>query len=235
VNALARSIRELGWLDGCLYALARLLTTASGGRALLYKYYFVEQPIPEKRRLSPARGASLEIRRMAAGDPVLADFPRPQWVFPYRFDQLAICLAALKEGKGIGFLWFTLSAYQEDEVRCRYVPLPEGVSAWDFDVYVAPEHRTGIAFMKLWDEANMLLSSRGFRWSLSRISAFNAGSMLAHAKMGASPIGSAVFLKLGGWQLCVASLPPYVHFSTHAGSFPTLRLSAAGARATERR
>jgi hypothetical protein len=221
---LRAALRELGWLDGSLYALDRTLAAMSGERLRLHKYYFVAQPIREKPWLPPGRGEKLEARWVTASDRIIERIPRPDWAAPHRFGQGAMCLALLKDGTCIGFGWFTLGAYQEDEVRCRYVPLPAGKSVWDFDVYLEPEHRTGIAFLKLWDEANGFFAERDVRWSLSRISAFNKGSLRAHARMGAAPIGSALFLTLGPLQVCAMTCPPFFHFSRSRDSFPTLAL-----------
>jgi hypothetical protein len=230
---IQETIRRLGWLNGCLYALDRLLAIVSRGRARLHKYYFVAQPISEKRWLPAQRGANLEVRRVTESDPIVKEFPRPDWAIPYRFKQGAVCLAGFKAGELIGFLWFTLGAYQEDEVHCRYVPLPAGKSAWDFDVYLHPEHRNGIAFLKLWDEANSFLAARDIRWSLSRISAFNRRSMLSHARMGARRIGVASFLTIASCQLSVATVRPYFYFSRHPDSFPIFALDPEGARRNE--
>ena len=220
---MMRNIRDLA--DACLYRLDRSIAALSGSRARLRKYYFIAQPVSTKRWLPPQRGANVEIRRFTASDPVIKEIPRPDWAIPYRFQQGAICLAALKERKCIGCLWLTLGPYQEDEVRCRYVPLPEGKASWDFDVYVDPEHRSSIVFLKLWDEANSLLAERGMRWSLSRISAFNNASMAAHARMGAKRIATAVFLSMGRLQICAATTPPYFDISRQHDAFPTFALN----------
>lgn len=217
-------MRQLGWLNGCLYALDRLLVAVSGGRARLHKYYFVAQPVAEKRWLPPQRGATLEVRQVTASDPIISEFPRPSAAASYRFSQDAVCLVEFKAGKCVGFIWFTLGPYQEDEVRCRYVPLPPAQSSWDFDVYLDPEHRNGIAFLKLWDEANRFLATRGIRWSLSRIGAFNSGSILSHARMGAKRIGAVIFLCAGSWQISAATVRPYLHLSTRPQSFPVFAL-----------
>lgn len=230
MRRIRQTIGQLGWLNACLYAVDRLLSRISRGRIRFHKYYFVAQPISEKRWLPPQRGAAVDVRRIAESDPITKEFPRPAWAIPYRFKQGAVCLAGFKGGQFIGFLWFTLGPYQEDEVHCRYVPLPAGKSAWDFDVYLNPEHRGGIAFLKLWDEANSFLAARDIRWSLSRISAFNKESMLSHARMGARRIGAASFLTMGTSQLSVATLRPYFHFSRHRDSFPTFALDAESVR-----
>jgi len=225
-----QTIRHLGWSNGCLYALARVLAVVFGDRVRIHKYYFVAQPVSKTRGLPPHRGQGFEIRQAAKFDSVVRQFPRPDWAAPYRFSQGAVCLVALKAGTFAGFLWLTLASYQEDEVRCRYVPLPSGKSAWDFDVHVEPEYRNGIAFLKLWDEANRFLTAHQIQWSLSRISAFNSGSILSHARMGAQRIGVVTFLSVGPWQIAASTVPPYIHLSTHAGSFPTYALNPERSR-----
>jgi hypothetical protein len=145
---------------------------------------------------------------------------------PYRFSQGAVCLAALNGGDCIGFLWISFGPYLEDEVRCRYIPLPQGEAAWDFDVYVYPEHRNSLVFLRLWDEANRYLAARGVRWSLSRISAFNPGSMASHARMGTRRIGSAVFLSIGPLQVSMATVTPRFFLSWKPDRIPSFALSA---------
>ena len=220
------AIDQLGWRNGCTYLIARLLSVISAECLALHKYYFVAQPVTQKRWLSARRGASIVVTKISPSDPIIKAFPRPQAVIASRFGQGAICLVALKADEFIGFLWLTLGPYQEDEVRCRYIPLPKDSTAWDFDVYLHPEHRTGIAFMKLWDEANSLLTDRQVHWSLSRISAFNGNSMHSHARMGARRIGSAVFFSIGTLQLSFATVSPYVFVSTRRDCFPIFALDA---------
>ena len=122
-------------------------------------------------------------------------------------------------------LWLCLGPYDEDEVRCRFVCEPEENTVWDFDVYVCPEARAGFVFARLWDEANAFLGKRGIAWSISRISAFNPGSLASHAGLGARRTAAATYLKLGRWQIMVADVPPYVHLSTDPVSVPRLRVT----------
>ena len=226
VTSIGTTMEQLGWLDGCLYALSRMLAAASAGRVRIHKYYFVAQPVPQTSWLPGRRGQSFEVRRVGEADPLVKRFPRPARAAPFRFAQGAVCFAALREGAFAGFLWLTLGPYQEDEVRCRYVPLPAHEAVWDFDVYVEPEHRNGIAFLRLWDEANRFLAGRGIRWSLSRISAFNPGSILSHTRMKARRIGAATFLSVGPWQIAASTAAPRLHVSIREASFPTYALDA---------
>ena len=219
-------VRELGVVNACLYVADRFLRAVSRGRVRLHKYYFMQQPVPAGSWLPPRRGASIEVRALHADDPALAAFPRPARAYPYRFGQGAVCLAAFKSGLPAGFLWFTVGPYDEDEVRCRFMPLPEGQAAWDFDVYVAPEHRTGPVFLRLWDEANRLLRREAVACSFSRVSAFNALSVASHSRMGATRIGAATFLSVGRWQASAATLRPFLFFSRNPASVPVFRLNA---------
>lgn len=230
---LVTLIRELGFVDACFYVVDRLSSALSGKRARLHKYHFMAQPVAASPWLPPRRGAHFEVRRLHRGDPALRIFPRSERAFPHRFDQGAVCLAAFKSQEPIGFLWLSLGPYQEDEVRCRYVPLPQGKAAWDFDVYITPEHRSSPVFLRLWDEANHLLRSQGVGWSFSRVSAFNPLSAASHSRMGAFRIGAAVFATFGRWQLSVASLPPYLHLSRHSASVPEFQLNPKPAAGRE--
>lgn len=219
------AIQQFGWTNGFLYLSGRLLATISRSRIRLYKYYLVAQPVPQKNWLTPGRGASLEVRQISRADPLIKSVPRPEQAIDYRFDQGAICLAELKAGTFIGCFWCALGPYLEDEVRCRYIPLPVGASAWDFDVYLDSGQRNGIAFLKLWDEANRFYRDRNIRWSMSRISAFNRHSLLSHGRMGAKRMGSATFLMVGSVQVSLATVRPYVHVSFGPDSYPTFALN----------
>lgn len=223
-SRIREATRQFGWINGILYLLDRFCSVISHSRIRIFKYYLVAQPIPRTPWLNAKRGAGLEVRQVLRSDPLIAEVPRPEWAIAFRFDQEAVCLAALKSGRFIGCFWMTLGPYREDEVRCRYVPLPEGRSAWDFDVYLDEEQRNGIAFLKLWDEANRFLRARNVLWSLSRISAFNRQSLLSHARMGAKRMGAVTFFLFGSCQVSVATVPPYVHVSTGAASYPTYAL-----------
>lgn len=225
-NRLTRAAAELGWLNAATYGMSKILAKISSQRLRLFKYYFVAQPVAEKPLLPAGRGRNIALRWVGRDDPVVAAFPRPPHVIRDRFDQGALCLVAEIDGRFAGFLWLLLGRYREDEVKSRFVPLPEGVAAWDFDVYVEPTYRVGFAFLRLWDEANRFLRERGVRWSVSRISAFNPGSLASHGRLGIRRIGSALFLAAGERQLMLADVAPYVHFSSSADGIPEVKLPA---------
>lgn len=220
------TLRELGICAGSVYLLKRLLEAAFGARVRVHAYHLVAQPVKPEPVLGPRRGRSIEVREIGLEEAVSLPVPRPRPVVEERFRQGARCLCAYSDGKFLGFLWYLTSPYEEDEVRCRFVPWPQAEAAWDFDVYVEPSARIGLAFARLWDEANARLSSAGVRWSLSRISLFNAGSLAAHGKLGIRRLASAVFVGAGPVQLTLATTWPYVHFALGRHSRPVMRLRA---------
>ncbi len=223
LDKLRLNIRELGAWNAALYLLDRLLAAASGGHAHLYKYYLVAQPV-RSDGVAPLR-ADTKVRIEPAGPdhPLSRHFPRPAAIIRKRFEQGARCLVASSGGSFAGYLWWQTEHYDEDEVRCLFVLADPKASVWDFDVYVEPRYRLGRMMARLWDEATRRLHAEGVRWSFSRISAFNAGSIASHARLGLRPVGSAVFVVIGRWQLSLFSQRPFVHVAWRGR--PVVRLS----------
>jgi hypothetical protein len=227
-NAFHQMLQQWGWFNVGLFLLNKFLGMISRGKVRLYRYYLIAQPVAKTALLPPGRGGKIETRLIHEQDEIIQDFPRPAAAIQARFKQGAKCLVALKEQRFIGFLWLLLGSYQEDEVRARYIPLPVERAAWDFDVYVAPDFRLGMTFPRLWEQANRILTENNILWSCSRISAFNSGSLGAHAHFGTLILGSALFFCAGRWQITFASISPYFHLSSHADSFPEFRLDTGG-------
>lgn len=219
--AIKRTIRELGKLDALLYYLSEIALRGSGKQARLIRYCLVAQPVIETRRV-PRPDPNTEIRRIFPGDPLIHAFPRPQDVIAMRFTRGDICLGATVKGRFAGFLWLAFGAYDEDEVRCKYVIVRPDLS-WDYDVHVEPEFRMGRSFLRLWDAANALLHARGVRWSISRISAFNPASLNSHARLGTRLLGKATFIVLGPLQIAFTGRY-FPHFSFNNLSAPSVQL-----------
>lgn len=217
------ALRELGRLNGSLYLLDRALGHLGGG-VRLYRYILFAQPVPAAPLLPVRRGRTIEVRPVAAGDPALAAMPLDGAVLRHRYGQGAVCFGAFRGAAMIGCQWLSLGPYDEDEVRSRFVPSPSRQASWDFDIYIQPEQRAGLAFARLWDTANAYLRERGVAWSFSRISAFNPASIASHGRLGARRIGSATYLRAGRWQLMVCGMSPYVHLSGGNGTVPQIAL-----------
>jgi hypothetical protein len=227
-NELYEMLRQWGWFNLSLFLLNKFFVAVSNGGLRLYKYHLIAQPVSRTPLLPSRRGRSIDVRLIHEKDEIVRQFPRPAAAIQARFAQGAKCLVAFKDEQFVGFLWLLLGSYQEDEVRARYIPFPEKRTAWDFDVYVEPNFRLGFTFPRLWDTANAFLMEHDVLWSCSRISAFNAGSLGAHARLGTTTLGSAIFFCAGPWQITLASVAPYFHLSTHSGSFPEFRLNTQG-------
>jgi len=202
--------KTLGLRAAACYAIARALERVSFGALRLINYQFVAQPVAPEDGVAPGRSGSIELRRLGRDDPLVAQFPRPPEVIAKRFRDGAHCLAAVKAGRLVGFLWYMEREYLEDEVRSCYRFNP-ATAVWDFDVYVDPEFRLGRLFARLWEVAHRDLRAAGYRWTISRISAFNPASLAAHARLGARRLGGAVFLVAGPLQVSFASIAPHFH------------------------
>jgi len=59
---------------------------------------------------------------------------------------------------------------------------------------------------------------------MSRISAFNKGSLTSHQKLGTRLLGSALFFVIGSRQLMLATVSPFIHVSMKRNNVPTIRV-----------
>ncbi len=215
----------IGFWNAVLFAISRVSGTLCGDRIRIVKYYITVQPVAAESGERWTRTGTFDITWADAGCPLFADIERPPEVIAARFAQGARCLVAASKGQLAGFLWFVIGPYDEDEVRVRFVPGPPGSAAWDFDVMVMPQFRMGRLFSYLWHRANSELGARGVRRTVSRISAFNAGSLASHQRLGARIVGNVLFLCVGQWQLMYSSLAPRWHLSRRADERPTLTIA----------
>ena len=224
LRRVAANISELGWLDALFFLAGRALSSLTKDRVRIVRYYLVAQPVPSEAPMSrPSINSTVTV--VAQADPLVAQFPRPAHVIARRYQSGSRCLGARAGGRLAGFIWLARGSYDEDMVRCRYEFTHPSESAWDFDVYVAPDFRLGRTFSRLWDAANQKLRLEGVTWTFSRIESSNRGSLLAHKRLGIQKLFSVTFFCIGPLQLTLTSVPPYIHLSTSDRTPPTLRLS----------
>lgn len=224
ISKFRKTLSDMGLAIGLLYLFSRSLEAVSRGWIRLIAYHLVAQPVSEQSSLPERRGRTIDVREIRAEEAFDLPVSRPREVLEARFAQNARCLMASAKGRFLGFLWFVHGPYEEDEVRCLFVPEPANEVAWDFDVFVDPSARLGFAFLRLWDAANVRLSSQGVKWSISRISAFNLSSLASHRRMGLKTIATAAFFCAGPLQLLVATHRPYLHLALGRGSRPVMKL-----------
>lgn len=220
------TLHQLGALNGALYLMSRALERLTRGRCRVIKYCFVAQPVADEPLVQARSDGVLDIVRVDASHPLVEAFPRPAQVIRDRYSQGAVCLSLLRKGEFAGFLWLVHERYDEDEVRCRFILQPAALAVWDFDVFVDARYRLGRGFARLWEAAYGYMRDHGVRWSISRISAFNPGSLRSHQRLGATCIGWALFLVAGSSQMMLSSRPPYVHLSANPANRPSITLQA---------
>lgn len=222
---ISRMSAAIGPLDTALLVLSRMLARLTFGRLKLLKYYITAQPVPAGALTPLRRGQSIVVTEGTPEQARSTPFGRPQAAIEHRLANGARHVVARKDGRLIGFQWFTLRDYPEDEVRCVFRLHPGDGCAWDFDIFVTPEARTMPVFTRLWDTVNAIFRSAGIEFTMSRINAFNQASMQAHARIGAKPVGWAVFLIAGPVQLSLFSACPWIHASFSDACAPTLAVA----------
>ncbi|MBL8201847.1 MAG: GNAT family N-acetyltransferase [Chromatiales bacterium] len=219
---------EYGVVDATLLALQRTLRLLSPD-AVLERLYIVAQPVPRTPAASLRRGQAILVRPLLPGDPALAAFTRIPAEVTDRFAQGAVCLGAFRGTELLGWLWFTVGAFRDHTHPVAFELAPPGTTAWDFDVYVRPEARLTAAFARLWEAAFDALRDRGVNQTLSAISAYNPASLRAHRRLGTTPFGSLLVLRLGRLQAVFSRhFRPHSRLSFRADFRATFRLDAPG-------
>jgi hypothetical protein len=233
---LVAPFREFGLAAGAIYLLDRSLRALSP-RLGLYVYELMVQPVSAGPLLAPRLLQNLEFVEIGPRDTDLARIPVREEIKVSRFEQGAHCLGVYRKGVLIGYCWFCFGAYEEDEVRCTYDLSRAEPAAWDFDLYVFPESRMGLGFSAVWHGAFEYLRGQGVEHSYSRVTQFNLASRRAHARLGSTRVGRAVFLKIWRIEMALASVAPYVGMTWTAQQRLILRMPAhcATLRRSERR
>lgn len=227
LNRISGPFHEFGAFHGALYALDQVLRRLSPSCGV-YPYEFYLQPIGDRPLLPPALLKTLSAECLAPGHALLAAVPVPAPELARRFAQGAQAVVALRKAEPLGYAWWCKGGYEEQEVRCTFEVAASEAAVFDFDVYVLPAHRMGLGFMSVWHVFMQQLRDAGVTHSYSRISAFNLASRRAHARLGASVIGRAVFVRLGPLSLALTGQFPYARAALGDGCGLRLRLSAQG-------
>ena len=217
-ESLKKLHQELGTAPTLTYLSSRFLNKISRGLDV-HHYIFYSQARLTESRLAIARRNRYEFIWLNQYDTILEQLERPKAVFEDRFQQGAICLAAVNNGLFLGCIWLLQRQYIEDEIRAIYRFTDNAV--WDFDVYIIPKKRLTPLFAALWDCADEWMKNQKIDYSLSRISAHNPASVKAHQSTGAKPVGWAIAVTLFNWQISFASTKPKLHISTTNKNAPT--------------
>jgi len=222
LQVIQSALRHFGIFNGCLYLFNQLSKKMFGDGVILEKFYIYAQPLTQEKILPVKKAGKYKLINLKRESTDLRIFGRPTKVIEDRYDKGGQCIGCFKNDKLLGYIWFTFESYNEDVVRCVYIPYPKETTCWDYDIFIEPKYRIGFVFAALWDALNEELYSKGYRWSMSRISAFAVESIKSQSRLGAKRIGMLIFLKLFGSQLLFSSNSPYVHLSFSEKNYPHL-------------
>lgn len=215
-------IRQMGLTGWLFYAVDRALHRVSNGRVGVLALRFYVQPLPKERLVAVRDSDPVQVAPVSPASLGLAAFGRPVDAIRERIEAGSTCIAALREGELLGFMWLQQGTLEERLVRCHMRVEPSSRVVWDYDFFIQPRYRLGRLFGRLWDAATAMLRERGVEATVSWIRIENRASEQAHARLGAKRIGWAVFLSAFGRQTMITSFAPYL---SHAGSRGTMTLN----------
>jgi hypothetical protein len=219
--------------DALIECIARALRALTRGRMSVQRYYVFSQPVAKLPRPG-RRGAAIEVRPLAANDPLLARLPRPLEETSARLTGGAACVVALEGGALAGFLWLQTGCATDAESGVRFAPAPAEATVWDFDVYIDPQHRGGLAFYRLWSQTGELLRARGVGHSVSLVWSHNDDSIRSHQRLGAFPVASGVQVSIGRRRLQIGDRPPRWRWLSAGREAPRYVVDASARRAYAR-
>lgn len=215
-------IRQMGLAGWLFYAVDRALNRISSGRVGILALRFYLQPLPNERLVAVRENDPVQVGPISLGSMDLAAFGRPIDAIQERIDAGSTCIAALRDGELLGFMWLQPGTLKERLVRCHMHVEPCSQVVWDYDFFIQPRYRLGRLFGRLWDAASASLRVRGVDATVSWIRLENRASEQAHSRLGARRIGWAIFLSAFGRQAMISSFAPYLDF---AGTQKTMMLN----------
>ncbi|HEX7852723.1 MAG TPA: hypothetical protein VF503_03420 [Sphingobium sp.] len=171
--------RLCGRLPGIVYVRHLLVAVPAESLPLMPRGYVARPLRPEElsdRRIDAC--ARVQAQRFAAGMTCLGLFDR--------------------HGALLGVTWLGRDVHDETLFRVRFC-LPSG-AAWDGGLWIEEERRMSRAFTALWAGVRCWLEAEGLHRTISSIADYNAASLAAHRRLGASVIGQIVILRAGAWQ-----------------------------------
>lgn len=111
----------------------------------------------------------------------------------------------------------SLGTHDDESLLARFVLASREV-CWDYDFFVAPIHRLGLTYAKIWDHVFSILRSRGIKWSFSYIFTYEKVSLRSQIAISAIPVGGFTAVKLGERQLFLSGRRPFVKVARGAQS-----------------
>lgn len=192
---MPRLFAELGVRSALAYIADRVVEKISRGTVRVRRYVLFVQPLTSTGMRIPPNMRVYPLDQDFEQLPL----PVPAHVIAKRLAQGSRCYVLEIGGKFAGYAWFQPGPYDEDEVRCTFLPRPASV-VWDYDIYIVPEYRRTRAFAALWELSGQRLREAGFTHTASRIAGYNSASIRSHKRLGAREVSAALFVTVGAWQ-----------------------------------
>ena len=205
---LMRLGETLGWVDTLFYGLNRCCQ-AAGGWLGITRYILLAQPVHQQPLLPSNRARAITVRPLQFTDDLGNETTLTRELLATRADRGSICFGAFEGDRLVGCANVAFVTHDDEFLHARFILLPKDRAAWDYDFFVAPRHRLGVVYAKLWEGVFQFLRKRGIEWSLSYVASYNARSLMSHARMGALEIGSFVIVKLGRRQAIIQTSKPF--------------------------
>ncbi|MCE7795487.1 hypothetical protein LWE61_02825 [Sphingobium sufflavum] len=119
-----------------------------------------------------------------------------------RFAMGMTCIGAFdRHGRLLGVTWLGTGHHRETVLRIGF-GLPPG-AAWDGGLWIDEERRMTRAFQALWAGVRDWLEAQGLAQTFSSIADYNAASIAAHRRLGATVVGQVGVIRIGGLQCTI--------------------------------
>lgn len=219
---LAGAIRSGDWIGAAMLA-SRPLGIARFDRMLI-----LETRSIAVSPSSPGIGAGTDLVVRAAGEREVVAlqraFPHGASRYAGRFRCGDECLIVEQTGVLLGMAWVSADRESPMELGCR-IRLPAG-GWWEYDVFVAPEHRGRGLFALLMREMLARCANRGGTRLFAAVSHLNGVSLAAHRRLGYATSAVLDRFVLAGRSRHRATLPDGARIRLEApgGGTPVLSL-----------
>lgn len=146
------------------------------------------------------RPSNLTVHRATPGDlDGLVACCSKRGFFTKRFADNDTCLIARRDGRIVGYEWFSTKPQQVEERFGYIIPIPANV-LYAYDAYVTESARGQGVWSHIMAAAGPLMRKSGRQGLIAHIDLGNRESIGAHIRMGFYPVRSYVYLRVFGFS-----------------------------------
>ncbi len=206
-------VADIGITPAAVYSINRLFNLLTRGGMKIELYYFITQPVLNKRLIPERLRGSIDVRSVQAIDLKELEIPLTVELLENRNKKGIICLGIYENDSLMGYHCFSFGTHDDELYRARFDVGPTGEAVWDFDIFILPEYRGGLGFAILWDGVFEYLRDRKINWLTSYIAATNKASLRSHLRMGSFALGKVIFIQVWMLQIVFSTRFPRFHAS----------------------